>query len=241
MKLISNLEANQNTSEPLNIQSKGESDGDVNTVAQPVMMFEEDQFNKDGEGPEIHQSPSFVENEDKPKSSASKPNEVKSEGEVLNNGFDRSQEEVSKNHIQISDKLEIERRKELENAGRKLKLKMFKQQRWFICTLQFPWKHFQSVDEAYCKTIQNKAEGDSKLSKQLTEIMHTSKEDHSKSIIKSKSARHIARPEEEPKKKQSQFLKKGDGVLPGLANLQYPELAAVMLSKSNGNVHLLYI
>lgn len=101
-------------------------------------MFEEDQFNKDGEGPEIHQSPSFVENTEKPKSSGSKQAEVKSEGEALNNGFDRSQEEVSKNHIQISDKLEVERRKELENAGRKLKLKMFKQQRCFVCTLQFP-------------------------------------------------------------------------------------------------------
>ena len=213
---------------------KEEAEESPNTIEQPVTMFEEDQFNKDGDSPEIHQSPSFVEkNEEKPKTSSSKPGEIKSEGDALNNGFDKSQEEVSKNHIEISDKLELERRKELENAGRKLKLKMFKQQRCYLWTLQFPWKHFQTVEEAYCKTIQNKVE-DSRLSKQITEIMQTSKDDHSKSIVKSKSARHIPRPEEEPKRKQSQFLKRGDGVYPGLANLSYPELAAAMVTKSNG-------
>lgn len=56
------------------------------------------------------------------------PAKNKIEKELLNKGFDRSQEE-SLHSIAIPDQLEEERKKELENAGRRLKLKMIREQR----------------------------------------------------------------------------------------------------------------
>ena len=136
-----------------------------------------------------------------------------------NKAFDRSQEE-SQEKLEIFDKLEDERKKELEEAGKKLKNKMMKQQRCFICTLSFPCKHFKSLEEAY---------GDSTLFNHLK----TSRKDTTlRTMSKSHSTKVLSPPPQKKLKKvQSKFLKKGDGILPGIGLKADPEKEVKVLEE----------
>jgi len=91
---------------------------------------------------------------------------------------------------------------------------MLKQHRCFICTLSFPWKHFESLGEAY---NHSSITGHSKLKNQ-DKTFGTNK-----SSIRSKSTTLLSPQREKPKRVQSKFLKKGDGILPGVGLKIDPE------------------
>lgn len=188
---------------PLNIATK-EDDRKSNNCETKEPEFEIKDL-------KVHHSSNYIQQED------NKGQEI----EALNKAFDRSQEE-SQDMLQISIRMEEERKRELEDAARKLKLKMFKQQRCYICTLTFPCSHFKSIDEAYSKNGLKK-DGDMKFSKQVSEIIEKSREESLKTLSKSKSSQFKSPTRETPKQKQSNFLKKGDGILPGLGTLADPE------------------
>jgi hypothetical protein len=192
------------SSKPLNIESHLEED-----LSKP-------NFKEDAKDLEVHRSPGFPEQVESTVSEEIRPDSKKPESpenpeiDQLNKAFDRSQEE-SQEKLEISDQLENERKKELEEAGRKLKIKMFKQQRCHICTLSIPCKHFSTMEEAY---NQNPIFG-SKKSQQKDDAIGT--------MSKSKSAFILSPPRQRRKMVHKDFLKKGEGIQPGYGVYTSPE------------------
>lgn len=206
---------------PINIRTPSGEGKDHFGSEDKKSIFEEEEFRKDVQNIEVHKSPSFMgssrggtSSQVKSKNSQRSVSKHQSEEvEKLNKAFDRSQEE-SLAQAEISDKLELERKKELEDAGRRLKLKMFKQHRCYLCTLAIPCSHFSSIEEAYSQSVLTK-ESDKKFTQQVSQIIEKSQDDTLRTINKSKSARVLQPERSQFKKTHQDFLKKGDGIQPG--------------------------
>ena len=114
-----------------------------NEDSQSKNMFDDQEFNNEDPSLHIQKSSYFKDdsagkNNEETTIAAQNNNDHQIEKEILNKGFDKSQEELSEEKIEIPDQLEEERRRELANAGRRLKLKMIRQERCYLCTLSFP-------------------------------------------------------------------------------------------------------
>ena len=118
-------------SKPLNVESSfnDQPQEENDDIDQKDAILENELFNPNSNELEIHHSANYVDNDqEKSENDDNQNKQDLSQPDELNKAFDKSQEEPAHKN-EITDKLEEERKKELEDAGRRQKLKMFHHQR----------------------------------------------------------------------------------------------------------------